>query len=199
MCLPHQHSLYSDYQRLLDPQLSHCHTPLNEYVLTGICRHPLSTPKPPWCPVTLDILDTLRLSWSHTLQDRRYDAIMLWAAYCVAFFGFLRADEFTCGYRESCSPCMLSLGDVHVDSRESPKVILLQLHHTKTDPFQTGVTVFLRKNSHRICHCVSIPLSTCSNSRMAQLSPKEGCSSRFTRHCKHAERTHWVLLGTGSR
>lgn len=80
---------YSDCQRLLNPQLSHCNTPLNEYVHRGICRHPLPTPKPPWCPVTLDILETLWLSQSYALEDRRYDATMLWAAYCVAFFGFL--------------------------------------------------------------------------------------------------------------
>ena len=76
-------------------------------------------------------------------------------------FWFLK---FTCGSRESCSPCMLSLGGVHVDSQENPKVISLQLHQTKTDPVQTGVTVFLRKNSHRIaivsaypCPLVPIP------------------------------------------
>ena len=76
---------------------------------------------------------------------------MLWAACCVAFFGFLLAGEFTCDSRESYSPRMLSPGDVHVDSRESPKVVSVQLHQTKTDPFRTGVTVFLGRTGHRIC------------------------------------------------
>ena len=45
---------------------------------------------------------------------------------------------------------------------------------------------------------VAQPPAPCSNSRMVQPSPREGCFSTFTRLYKHAEWTHRVLPATAS-
>ena len=45
-------------------------------------------PSRPRLPITLDVLRILKTAW---LQKGDPNGIMLWAAACTAFFGFLRA------------------------------------------------------------------------------------------------------------
>ena len=71
---------------------------------------------------------------------------MLWAACCLAFFGFLRASEFTVpcdsGFNSSAH---LSWGDLAVDDSGHPSVLSIQLKAFKTDPFRKGITLFIGK------------------------------------------------------
>ena len=70
----------------------------------------------------------------------------------MAFFGFLRVSEFTVpsqyGYDHAYH---LSLTDVTLDNRRSPKVIQLHIKQSKTDPFREGASIFLPKCHKDIC------------------------------------------------
>jgi len=70
-------------------------TPRVEQVLRGIKK--VDASKPPsttGLPVTLEILEKMRRSCGSTeISMRMY--VTLWAACCLAFFGFLRCSEFT--------------------------------------------------------------------------------------------------------
>ena len=69
---------------------------------------------------------------------------MLWAAYCMAFFGFLRAGEITVpSFKVYDQEGHLSVGDVALDSQRDPAVIRVHIKESKTDPFHKGVYVCL--------------------------------------------------------
>jgi len=73
-----------------------------------------------------------------------YDNIMLWAACCLAFFGFLRVSEFTVPNYESYDKSShLSLKDLSIDSHVNPHLIKLTIKQSKTDPFRKGVNIYL--------------------------------------------------------
>ena len=137
---------------LPDPALaSYCR--LN-YALRGIRRE--GTQKQPHTrlPITPDLLYRIYIIWSREPQD--YDRIMLWAAFCLGFFGFLRSGEFTCPSRESFTPDMLSPQDVSVDSHGAPSHLAVHLKRSKNDPFGAGTTLHLGATGTALCPVASV-------------------------------------------
>ena len=64
---------------------------------------------------------------------------MLWAAYCTAFFGFLRSGELTVPSLAAYDPgAHFSYGDVRFNSQANPKVAQVRIKASKTDPFAKG-------------------------------------------------------------
>ena len=81
-----------------------------------------------------------------------FNSTMLWAACCMAFFGFMRSGEFTVPTSNSYdSSRHLSVEDVAVDSHTNPTMMAVKLKISKTDPFGTGVTIYLGQTSGPIC------------------------------------------------
>ena len=120
-----------------------------EYVLRGVRRLSPSGQRPQRFPITPRILRLLHDVWSQ--QPVSHDTVMLWAACCVGFFGFLRAGEFTCPSLEAYSSTMLSARDVAVDSHSSPSFVTLHLRQSKTDVFGMGVTIYLARVEGPVC------------------------------------------------
>jgi hypothetical protein len=75
------------------------------------------------------------------------DAKMLWAATCLAFFGFLRVGEFTSPTGTSFDGDVhLSLADVSVDCSSAPTMLFVRLKQSKTDQLRREVTIILGKS-----------------------------------------------------
>ena len=126
--------------------------PLLEYVLAGIKRDQARslTPPKPRLPISPAILAHLREQW--VTNPPSHDGLMLWAASCTGFFGFLRAGEFTVP-----SPGVydkevhLNLHDLAVDSHTNPSLFRVKIKQSKTDPFRQGVDVYLGATGSSIC------------------------------------------------
>ena len=127
--------------------------PVLEYVLRGIkgeqarsgsagCQTRL--------PITPTILRKMRKVWSK--DPKNFDHIMLWAACCTCFFGFLRSGEITVPSAAGYDPkSHLSMGDVALDRRDSPTMIQVTIKASKTDPFRKGVSIYLGRTDTDLC------------------------------------------------
>lgn len=77
---------------------------------------------------------------------------MIWAACCLAFFGFLRVSEFTVpGVGSYDSYCHLSLQDIAIDNKNNPRLLQLVLKQSKTDPFRKGVKIYIGATDSTVC------------------------------------------------
>ena len=110
---------------------------LLEYVIKGIKRSQ-STASRPRLPITLNLLRDLKraLHNSHTIT--MHDKRMLWAAFCTAFYGFLRASELCTSSAHSFDKAR-SL--CHADVSLAPSFAQLLIKASKTDPFRRSCTV----------------------------------------------------------
>ena len=77
---------------------------------------------------------------------------MLWAACCLAFFGFLHVGELTVPSDSAFDPSMhLSWGDLAVDSPDNPTVLSVRLKASKTNPFRKGIMLYIGRVSSDLC------------------------------------------------
>ena len=76
---------------------------LLQYVVKGT-RRDQCTPARPRLPVTIQILCDLKVALHHSSSLTTHDKRMLWAAFCVAFYGFLRASELCAPSTSSFDP-----------------------------------------------------------------------------------------------
>ena len=85
-------------------------------------------------------------------QAHKADVVMLWAACCLAYFGFMRIGELTVptdnGYDASCH---LSWGDVMVDDPLRPSRLEVRIKASKTDLFRQGISLFIGRVTSDIC------------------------------------------------
>ena len=122
------------------------------YVLQGIkhSQAQLGTNRPhTHPPITTELMRVLKRAWE--IQGASFNSIMLWAAACTCFFGFLRSGEATVPTLSGYDPEVhLSLSDVALDSHDSPQMVLIRIKASKTDPFRLGVTVCLGKTNQEL-------------------------------------------------
>ena len=127
--------------------------PVLECVLRGIkmdeAKHHPSKAKE-HLPITPAILLRLREVWGSKATDPTN--IMLWAACCTAFFGFLRSGEITTpSLKEYEANVHLSVGDISLDSTQNPTVAQVRIKASKTDPFHQGISIFLGRTDTPLC------------------------------------------------
>ena len=127
--------------------------PLLDCAVKGVklrqARSPSSRPQPR-LPITPRLLRVMRDFWE---GDRcNPDNVMLWAACCTCFLGFLRSGEITVPSLQAYdSDGHLSVGDVALDSLSAPSVCQVHIKASKTDPFRKGVLVYLGASGDRLC------------------------------------------------
>ena len=125
-------------------------TPRLQQMMKGIQREQATTKcqrvrKPITITIMLQIQQILSKVPSH-------HNLMVWAACCTAYFGFLRSSEFTVPSQKAFDPnTHLTLEDVAVDCRKSPKIVSIIIKLSKTDQFIQGHTIYLGRTGHRVC------------------------------------------------
>ena len=98
------------------------------------------TPTKPRLPITPVELEYLRAEWLR--PPVKLNNIMLWAAACTGFFGFLGEGEFTVPTVQGYDPEVhLNLGDIAQDSHTAPSLIQVHIKQSKIDPFRKGVDI----------------------------------------------------------
>ena len=86
-----------------------------------------------------------------------YDNLMMWAACCIAFYGFLRCSEFTMPSQQEYDPQVhLQYADAAVDCRNNPRMLMVWIKQSKMDPFRQGVTLCLGKTDCAVCPVTGI-------------------------------------------
>ena len=99
-------------------------------------------------PITDSIMLVIFNAFDLTLPDHR----MFWAACTLAYFGFLRASEFTVPGANSFSPSdHLTLQDIALDSLSSPEALRVQIKVSKTDPFRKGTFIHIGLGKYPLC------------------------------------------------
>ena len=102
-------------------------------------------------PISPEILRKIKAVWEQ-VQPVSHDRVMLWAACCLAFFGFLRAVELTVPGDDAFDAAThLTREDLAVDIPGSPTVFRVTLKASKTDPFRRGVALYIGKGSPDLC------------------------------------------------
>ena len=93
-----------------------------------------------WLPITPFVLQTMKSVLDK--DPHKYDNILLWAAYCLGFFVFLRSAEFTIPSSRQFDPtCHLTPQDIAVDNVQQPAVMKIRIKASKTD--QTKISIDL--------------------------------------------------------
>ena len=104
----------------------------------------------PRLPITPYILRQIKSVLSNSFND-----VMIWAAMCTSFFGFLRAGEFT--VEGAFDPTAhLSYQDICIDSHTQPSLVRLLIKKSKTDQFGTGAHIFLAHTNSDLCPVTAI-------------------------------------------
>ena len=122
--------------------------------------------KPKRNPVTPRMLEIIKFHLFNS-SHRYEDKLMIWSAMLVAFFGFLRASEYTSkcvkSYEEDST---LSFTDVSI----SGDLISINVKSSKTDPFRMGVIIKIAANNSILCPVIALKqFMACHPSRTGPL------------------------------
>ena len=83
-------------------------------------------------PITPDILLQMKEVWNS--HPKAFDNIMLWAACCLCYFGFLRSGEITVPSENTYDKSVhLNMADVAVDSITSPSLVRVTIKQINSD------------------------------------------------------------------
>ena len=101
-------------------------------------------------PVTIEVLRKIHSILS--LDPNNFNNIMLWAAYLLSFFGFLRLGEVTIPDQNSYDPQVhLNFQDISADNPTLPSLLQIRIKTSKTDPFCQGVRICVGKTNDSLC------------------------------------------------
>lgn len=100
-------------------------------------------------PITMSVMRQLKGALADDPQIASQDKLMLWSAFTLAFFAFLRSSEFTSPSSVHFNPLVhLSRSDISFTSAGS---LSLQLKSSKTDPFRMGCSITLAPSGRSVC------------------------------------------------
>ena len=87
---------------------------------------------------------------AHTPNE--YHSIIMWAACCTAFFGFLRYSELAVPSLQDFNPeNHPTIKDIAIDKIIEPCVEHVTIKQSKIDPFREGINLFRGATEHTAC------------------------------------------------
>ena len=130
---------------LPDPFLA---APLLHLLLHGIKRT-LGLKSRQRLPITMTLLRQIKEELARAPDYLPTDKLMLWSAFTLAFYGFLRSSEFTSPSASQFNPLVhLSTTDVSITSTGC---LTLHLKASKTDPYRQGCSLLIAPPHHSVC------------------------------------------------
>ena len=120
-------------------------------------------------PITMVLLRRIKTELARAPDITPQDKLMLWSAFTLAFYGFLRSSEFTSPSSTRFNPLVhLSRSDI---SFSSDGYLHLQLKASKTDPYRQGCSLLLAPSGRSVCAIRALRkyLVMSSSSRVAPL------------------------------
>ena len=146
--------------------------PRLELVVRGLKRDQAGQPKKTRLPITPTILKKIKQKWQ--VHGTEWDYIMLWAAVCLCFFGFLRSGEVVVPSDSGLDASRhLTFADIAVDNKDNPSDLTVTIKQSKTDPFRKGVDIIIGRTSGPLCPVAAIL------AYMAKRGPGTGPLFRF--------------------
>ncbi|XP_006821479.1 uncharacterized protein LOC102808192 [Saccoglossus kowalevskii] len=101
-------------------------------------------------PVTISILRTLKNALRYSQSLIPVDQLMMWSAFTIAFFGFLRVSEFTAQSPTNFNePTTMVRSDIHFD--QSLNSLNITIKSSKTDPFRRGQNIIVAASGSSVC------------------------------------------------
>ena len=121
-----------------------------QYLLRGIKRSQGTSNyvRKPITPTHLNMFFSL-LQPLH--KPSHIDNKMLWAAICLAFFGFMRISEFTCDKVFDPDIHLAATDIIFRPSFSNPESISVRLKSSKTDPFRQGILLTIGATKNNPC------------------------------------------------
>ena len=100
-------------------------------------------------PITMALLRQLKDELRRAPDILPQDKLMLWSAFTIAFYGFLRSSEFTAPSTTQFNPLVhLCLTDVSFTIEGS---LQLNLKSSKTDPYRQGCSLLIAPSQRSVC------------------------------------------------
>ena len=129
-------------------------TPCLQLLPKGIQRNQGISHSPRAClPITLQIMQSINDLLIN--QPHSYTNILIWAAWCLAFFDFIWFSEFTIPSNTSYDcECHLSPADISIDDCNNPQLLKIKIKQSKTDPFRWGQLIF--NLVQQVQHCAPL-------------------------------------------
>ena len=115
------------------------------HVLQGIKRHQGSHHLKHQ-PITSDQMQII----CHLLDPSNHNHTMLWVVFCLGFFSFLRAGEFTV-YSPFIPDIHLTINNIQEDSSFNPCSFRIYIKCSGTDPFCQGCYIQVEARSPDLC------------------------------------------------
>ena len=121
-----------------------------QYLLRGIKRSQ-GTSNYVRKPVTTTHLNLFYNLLQPLHHQSSQDSKMLWAAICLAFFGFMRISEFTCDTAFDKKHHLAASDVTFQPSILKPEFIQVHLKSSKTDPFRKGILLTIGATNNHLC------------------------------------------------
>ena len=181
------------FQLRLDPSNTtpSFHSPHMSVLLQGICRsQALQGPRRVRLPITATLMRRIKLSLGNS--PKAFDNVLIWAACCVGFFGFLRCGEFLvpdgASYDPPCTICP-SLTSPCVSLTLKQPCFLISRSQKLTDSgkvlqllWAAWVLIFAPWQPYwTISLSVAIVLALCSNWKTSPLSTDVPSQPRYSK------------------
>ena len=100
-------------------------------------------------PITMTLLRQIKEELARAPDYLPTDKLMLWSAFTLAFYGFLRSSEFTSPSASQFNP-LVHLSTTNV-SFTSTGCLTLHLKASKTDPYRQGCSLLIAPSHRSVC------------------------------------------------